>query len=77
MALGSYVQQSSCVNFLANPTREQYKLAGQDPVKKFNVGSNEAPTKALTPPKAPTPPLISLSTKNFFIKLMKILMETM
>ena len=77
MVLGSYAQQSLCVNPPANPPGEQDELAGQGPVRGFNAGSNEAPAKALTPLEAPTPPLVPSSTEDLFIKFMKVFMETM
>ena len=76
MALGSRVPWSPLVNPLADPTGEQDKLAGQSPIRGFNAGSNEAPTKALTHLEAPTPLFIYLSTKDFFTKFMKEFMET-
>ena len=76
MALGSYAQQSSCVNPLANPTGEQDKLAGQGPIQEFNAGSDEVPIKAPTPPEAPTPPFVPLSIEDLFAKFMKVLIET-
>ena len=76
MALGSCARRSPCVHPPADPTGEQDELAGQGPVRGFNAKSNEAPTKALTLPEAPTPPLIPFSTKDFFIKFMKVFMET-
>ena len=75
MAPGSCARQSSRVNPLTNPTGEQDELAGQSPVRRFNAGSDEAPIKAPTPPEAPTPPLVPSSTKNLFIKFMKVFME--
>ena len=75
MALGSCVQQSFCVNLPANPIREQDELAGQSPVQKFNAGSNEAPVKAPIPLKTLTPTLVPFSTKDLFIKFMKVFME--
>ena len=76
MTLGSYAQQSPCINPPHNPTGEQNELASQSSVQGFNAKSNEALTKALTPLKAPTPPLILPSIKDFFIKFMKVFMET-
>ena len=76
MAPGSCARRSPCVNPPADPTGEQDELAGQGPVRGFNAGSNEAPTKAPTPLEAPTPPLVPSSTKDFFTKFMKVFMET-
>ena len=76
MAPGSYAQWSSCVNPPVNLTGEQDELAGQGSVQKFNIKSNKAPTKALTPLKAPTPPLVPSSTEDLFTKFIKVFMET-
>ena len=76
MASGSRARRSPCINPPADPTGEQDELAGQRPVRGFNTGSNEAPTKALTPPEAPTPPLVPSSTEDLFTKFMKVFMET-
>ena len=75
MAPKSCTWQSSCINSLANLAREQNKLAGQGPVREFNIKSNKASTEAFTPLKAPTLSLVPPSTKNFFIKFMKVLMK--
>ena len=77
MAPKSYTQQSFCVNFLADPTGEQDEHTSQSPVQRFNVKSNEAPIKALTPPKTLTLPFVPLFIKDFFTKFMKMFMETM
>ena len=76
MAPGSRTRRSPRVNPPADPIGEQNELAGQGPVRGFNVGSNEAPTKALTPPKALTPSLVPSSTEDLFTKFMKVFMET-
>ena len=76
MAPGSRARRSPRVNPPADPTGEQDELAGQGPVRRFNAGSNEAPTKAPTPPEAPIPPLVPPSTKDLFIKFMKVFMKT-
>ena len=77
MAPGSRAQRSPRINPPADPTGEQDELAGQGPVRGFNAGSDEAPTKALTPPEALTPPLVLPFTKDLFTKFMKIFMKTM
>ena len=76
MAPGSRARQSLCVNPQTNPTGEQDELASQGSIRGFNAGSNEAPTKAPTPPEALTPPFVPLSTKDLFIKFIKVFMET-
>ena len=76
MAPGSCAQQIPCVNPSADPIGEQDELADQGPVPRFNAGSNEAPTKAPTPPEAPIPPLVPSSTEDLFTKFMKVFMET-
>ena len=76
MAPRSRARRSPCVNPPANPTGEQDELAGQGLIRGFNAGSNEAPTEALIPLKAPTPPLVPPSTKDLFTKFMKVFMET-
>ena len=76
MAPGSCAQRSPCINPLADLTGEQDELAGQGPVRGFNAGSDEAPTEAPTPLEAPIPPLVPSSTKDLFIKFMKVFMET-
>ena len=76
MAFGSHIWRSPHVNPQADLTEEQNKLAGQGLIREFNAKSNEAPTKAPIPPKAPTLPLVPLSTKDLFIKFMKVFMET-
>ena len=75
MAPGSRAWRSLCGNPPVNPTGKQDELAGQGPVRRFNARSNEAPTKAPTPPKAPIPPLVLLSTEDFFTKFMKVFMK--
>ena len=75
MAPRSCARRSPCVNPPADPTREQDELAGQDLVRGFNAGSNEASTEASTPPKALTPPPVPSSTKDLFTKFMKVFME--
>ena len=77
MAPGSCAQRSPCVNPPANPTGEQDELDGQGPIQEFNAGSNEAPTKALISPEAPSPLLVLPSTEDLFTKFMKVFMETM
>ena len=77
MAPESHARLSLCINPPANPTREQNKLAGQGPIRGFNAKSDEAPTKASIPLKAPTLPLILFFTEDHFTKFMKVFMETM
>ena len=76
MAPGSRARRSPRVNPPADPTGEQDELAGQGPVRRFNAGSDEAPTEAPTPLEAPTPPLIPSSTEDLFTKFMKVFIET-
>ena len=76
MVLGSYVQQSLCVNPPANLTRKQDKLASQGPARKFNFGSDEAFTKAFIPLKALIPPLVLFPIKDLFTKFIKAFMES-
>ena len=59
--------QSLRINLPIDPI-EQDELAGA----RSDADSN----KALTFPKAPTPPLVSPSSKDLFTKFMKIFMET-
>ena len=76
MALGSCVCRNPCVNPPPDPAGEQDELGGaQNPATKSNIGSNEASTKALTPPEALIPPLVPPPTKDFFTKFMKVFME--
>ena len=72
MAPGSRARRSPCVNTPVNPVGELDELAGQDPARGSNVGSNEAPT----PPKASTPPLVPPTSEDLFTKFMKVFMET-
>ena len=55
---------------------KQDELVGQDPVREFNAGSDEAPTEAPTSPEALTPPLVLSFIKDLFTKFMKVFMET-
>ena len=75
MASGSYARRSLCINSLADSTEEQNKLAGQSPIRRFNVGSNEAPTKASISLKVLTSPLILFFTKDLFTKFMKMFIK--
>ena len=68
--------RSSCVNILINPARELDELAGQNPARKSNTGSDEASTKAPIPLEASIPPLIPPTSKDLFTKLMKEFIET-
>ena len=77
MALGSCARWSLCINPPVNPTREQDEFDGQNLAQRFNVGSDKASTKASTSPETFTLPFIPLSTKDLFIKFMKVFMETM
>lgn len=71
-ALGFCVQQSSCINLPANSIQKQDELASvQSLAKRSNAGSNEAFSKALTPPKTSTPLFVSFSAKDFFTKFIK------
>ena len=77
MAPGSRAERSPCVNPPANLTGEQDELVGQSPVRRFNIGSNKARTKAPTLLEGLIPSLVSPSTKDLFTKFMKVFMETM
>ena len=67
-------QQSFCVNLPANLIGEQDKLTGvQGPAKRFNIGSNKAPTLF----EAPIPPLVLSPAKDIFTKFIKVFIETM
>ena len=68
--------QSPCVNPLTDPAGEQNELTGTQGQKKSNIGSNETSIEASTLPKALTLPLVPPSTKNFFIKFMKMFIES-
>ena len=76
MAPKSCACRSPYVNTLPNSAGELDELAGQGPAKRSNVKSNEAPTKAPTPPEATTPPCVPHLSKDFFTKFMKVFMET-
>ena len=77
IVLGSYItRRSPCVNTLVNLAGKLDKFAGaQGQARKPNAGSNEAPTKALTPPEALSPPLILPLVKDFFTKFLKVFMK--
>ena len=74
MAPGSRTtRQSPHVTTLVDPAKKLDELAGaQNPTRRLNAGSNEAPTS----PEAITPPLVPL-TEDFFTKFMKVFIETM
>ena len=73
MALGSCARRSPCVNTPVDPAKELDELAGaQDPARRSNAGSDEAPT----PLEASTPPLVPPTSKDFFTKFIKVFMET-
>ena len=57
------------------PLKNKMSLPAKAQSKIFNTGSNKAPTKVLTLPKAPTSPLIAPSTKDLFTKFIKVFME--
>ena len=77
MALGSRARRSPCVNTLVDPDGELNELAGaQGQARRSNTGSDEAPTEALTPPEASTPPLVPPTSEDLFTKFMKVFMET-
>ena len=59
------------MNLLADPFREQDKLASQDPAKKSNIKSDKASSLL----EAPFPTLILLPIKDFFTKFMKVFIE--
>ena len=72
MALGSHTQRSPCNNPLSNPTGEQNEFIGpQDPAKRSDAGSD----KAFTLHEAFIP-LFVLSTKDLFIKFMKVFVKS-
>ena len=71
MALGSCTtRRSPCVNPPVDPTEQDELASAQG--GRSDAGSN----KALTPPEAPTPPLVSPPAKDLFTKFMKVFMET-
>ena len=71
------IRRSPCVNTSVDPARELDELAGtQGPAKRSNAGSNEASTKAFTPPEASTLLFIPLTSEDLFTKFMKVFMET-
>ena len=77
MVLGSCARRGPCVNLLTDFTREQDELvSAQVLAKRSNAGSDETPTNALIPLEAPTLPLVSSFTEDFFIRFMKVIMET-
>ena len=76
MALGSCVYLSPCINTPADPTEELNELTSQSLARRSNVGSDEAPTKALTLPETPTLPLVPPLAKDLFTKFMKVFMKT-
>ena len=58
------------------PARKQNELvSAQDPEKRSNTGSNEAPIKAFTPPEACTLSHIPLLNENLFIWFIKLFIE--
>ena len=70
--------QSFCVNTPADLAGELDELTSvQGQTKRFNVGSDKAPTKAYTPPEDPTPSLVLPSAKDLITKFMKVFMEMM
>ena len=72
MALGFCVWRSPYNNLLVDFTEKQDELASpQGLARRSDAGSN----KASTPPKALTPPLVP-STKDFFMKFMKVFVES-
>ena len=69
MAPKSYTTHwSPCINLPTDILEEQDELAGA----RSDAGSDEA----LTFSKTPTPPLVPSPANNFFIKFMKMFMET-
>ena len=76
MAPGSCACQSLCINSPADLTEQNELASVQDTTREFNIESDEASTKAPTPPKALTLLLVSLSNENLFTKFMKMFMET-
>ena len=78
MAPGSCItRRSPCINTPVDPARELDELAGaQGPIRRYNAESDEAPTKAPTPPEASTPSLVPPTFKDLFTKFMKMFMET-
>ena len=70
MTLKSYIWQSSYINLLPNPTKEQNKLASiKNLVEKFNISCNKAYILASTIF------FVLFSIKNFFTKFIKIFIE--
>ena len=77
MAPKSHACRSPYVNAPTNLAKEQDELTVvQGLVRWSNAESNKALTKAFTPPEALIPPLIRPSTKDLFIRFIKVFMET-
>ena len=77
MGSESRARRNPRVNTPVDPAGELDKHAGaQGLARRSHAGSDEAPTEAPTPPEAPTLPLVPLSTKDLFMKFMKVFMET-
>ena len=71
------IHRSPRVNTSVDPAGELNKLAdAQGPARRSNAGSNEAPTKAFTPPEASTLPLVLPTSEDLFTKFIKMFMET-
>ena len=72
MAPESRACRSPCVNTPVDSAGELDKLAGQNPARRSNAGSDEAPIF----PKAPTPTLVPPTFEDLFTIFMKMFMET-
>ena len=71
MALKFYARQSFYINHLTYPIKEQIVLVSQNLAKRFNSGIN----KAIIFFNISTSLFISLFTKNFFTKFMKVFIK--
>ena len=77
MALRSFAQWSSYVNPTTNSAGEYNELiSARDPIKRSNIGNNRVPTKASTPPEVLIPTLILFPIEDFFIRFLKVFIET-
>ena len=78
MTLGSHTTHCTpCVNTLVDLAGELDKLAcAQGSARRSNAGSDEAPTKAPTPPEVSTPLFVPPTSEDLFTKFMKVFMET-
>ena len=75
MAPGSCTCRSSLVKLPSNLTEYDILTGAKDLIKKYNIRSNLASTKAFTPPKVLILLLVFLPIEDFFTKFMKVFME--